>query len=95
MKKILALLLLSAFVACQPKVVYVNKPALNDSTILKAEMKLSEWKQVLGAIQANAIDVYNGKEDSVKRKNLDTLFYAVQYLDKNLSDSNLNPIFKK
>lgn len=92
--KILAATLI-LFASCKERIVYVQKPVLNDTTVLKAELKVSEWKAVFNTIQAKSVALYNLKDTAEKRKSIDTIFMAINFVDKNLGDTNRNPILKK
>lgn len=100
MKKysLLTVLLLSIFTfnSCKDRVVYVNKPTVNDSTVLIAKMKVSQWNEVIYTIIGQAKKLQTQKLDSIKAiKSTDTLQSAINYLVKNIQDSTINDIYKK
>jgi hypothetical protein len=94
-KTIFILAAIILFAACKEKIVYVTKPTLNDSTVLKAEMKLVEWKAAFNTIQQKSVAMYYLKDTTEKKKAFDTIMMAINYIDKNIGDSNRNQIFKK
>lgn len=98
MKKIIFILsAIILFAACEPKekIVYVTKPTVTDTTVLKAELKVKEWNLVFGTINQKATRMYYSVDTTEKRKSFDTIMMAINYINANLADSNRNPIFKK
>lgn len=94
-KNFIILMAIILFAACETKVVYLTKPTLNDTTVLKAEMKFSEWRDVYATIQNKSVALYYLKDTAEKRKAYDTIMMALSHIDRNISDSNRNQIFKK
>ncbi len=100
---IIILSVIIAFAACKPQViyrdkpqiVYRDKPTVNDSTVLKAELKVKEWNILFSTIYNKARVAAIVKDTTRKKAALDTIRMAIAYIDKNISDTSRNPILKK
>lgn len=99
MKKAISILAaIIIFASCEPRVVYVRKPNLTDTTVLKAQMSLKEWRENFDSIRISALKLYSPevmKDTLLQKQCFTSIGNAISKIDKSLGDSNLNPIFKK
>lgn len=79
---------------------YFTKPGrkeqITEKTILKAQFSAGQWATYTDVFMAQARKLASGKMDSIElKKTADTIALVTNIIIHNVTDSNINPIYKK